>query len=120
MAWTVPSILTIVVLIMKKVEGDVLSGACFVGLWDHAALLWFVIVPLAACLAAGVVLLVVGLASLVKIRTVMKADGAKTDKLERLMWRMFVFSVLYLAPAFAFVACLVYEHVSGRLTFKAF
>ena len=46
-----------------------------------------------------------------KVRTVLKADGAKTDKLERLMWRMFVFSVLYLAPAFAFVACLVYEHV---------
>ena len=41
----------------------------------------------------------------------LKGDGAKTDKLERLMWRMFVFSVLYLAPAFAFVACLVYEHV---------
>jgi len=110
-AWTVPSILTIVVLIMKKVEGDVLSGACFVGLWDHVALLWFVIVPLAVCLALGAVLLIVGLSSLVKVRTVLKADGAKTDKLERLMWRMFVFSVLYLAPAFAFVACLVYEHV---------
>ena len=106
-----PSILTIVVLIMKKVEGDVLSGACFVGLWDHTSLLWFVIVPLAVCLAVGAVLLVIGLASLVKVRTVLKGDGAKTDKLERLMWRMFVFSVLYLAPAFAFVSCLVYEHV---------
>ena len=66
-AWTVPSILTIVVLIMKKVEGDVLSGACFVGLWDHVALLWFVIVPLAVCLALGAVLLIVGLSSLVKV-----------------------------------------------------
>ena len=96
---------------MKKVEGDILSGACFVGLWDHVALLWFVIVPLAVCLAVGAVLLVIGLCSLRNVRIVLKTDGAKTDKLERLMWRMFVFSVLYLAPAFAFVACLIYEHV---------
>ena len=53
-----------------------------------------------------------------KVRTVLKADGAKTDKLERLMWRMFAFSVLYLAPAFAFVACLVYEHVGILILYR--
>ena len=65
-----------------------LSGVCFVGLWDWQSLLWFVLVPLASYLAFGTVFLVLGFTSLVKIRTIMKHDGAKTDKLERLMLRI--------------------------------
>ena len=40
-----------------------------------------------------------GLFSLIKIRTVMKQDGGKTDKLEKLILRIGVFSVLYTVPA---------------------
>jgi frizzled protein 1/7 len=87
-AWTLPSIMTVVMLIMKKVEGDVLSGACFVGLWDSSSLLSFVLVPLVACLAIGCVFLFLGFLSLLKIRTIMKIDGSKTDKLERLIVRI--------------------------------
>ena len=35
---------------------------------------------------------------MVKIRTVMKQDGGKTDKLEKLIARIGVFSILYTIP----------------------
>ncbi|KAJ8951871.1 hypothetical protein NQ318_019847 [Aromia moschata] len=42
----------------------------------------------------------------------MKHDGTKTDKLEKLMIRIGVFSVLYTLPALVVIGCLIYEHAS--------
>merc|ERR1719414_2574754 len=53
--------------------------------------------------------LILGLFSLIKIRTVMKQDGSKTDKLEKLIIRIGVFSVLYTVPMTIIIACLFYE-----------
>lgn len=39
----------------------------------------------------------------------MKHDGTKTDKLEQLMIRIGIFSVLYTVPALIVIACLFYE-----------
>jgi hypothetical protein len=110
-AWTVPSLMTIVVLVLKKVEGiysgaygmvrsflitlylvagDVLSGLCFVGLWDPQSLFYFVALPLVIYLGLGTIILILGLIGLVKVRTLRKQDGPKAeiDKLNRLMMRI--------------------------------
>lgn len=39
----------------------------------------------------------------------MKHDGTRTDKLEKLMIRIGIFSVLYTVPALIVLACLFYE-----------
>ena len=39
----------------------------------------------------------------------MKQDGSKTDKLEKLILRIGVFSVLYIVPVTVIIACLFYE-----------
>lgn len=39
----------------------------------------------------------------------MKDGGTKTDKLEKLMIRIGIFSVLYTVPALIVIACLIYE-----------
>ena len=108
-AWGQPAISTIVILILKSVEGDILTGVCFVGLWDMARMRLFVLAPLAAYLGLGCIFLVLGLFSLIKIRTVMKQDGSKTDKLEKLILRIGAFSVLFIVPQSVIIACLVYE-----------
>lgn len=109
-AWTIPSILTSAMLITKNVEGDVLSGVCFVGLWSPNSLLYFLLVPLMSCLILGSLFLVFGYFSLIRIRTIMKQDGTKTDKLERLMIRIGIFSILYTLPALTIIICYLYEH----------
>lgn len=42
----------------------------------------------------------------------MKHDGSKTDKLEKLMIRIGIFSVLYILPALIVIGCLFYEQAN--------
>ena len=86
-----------------------MSGVCYVGLWNVEALRGFVLAPLCVYLVLGTIFLLAGFVSLFRIRTVMKHDGTKTDKLEKLMIRIGIFSVLYTVPALIVIACLFYE-----------
>lgn len=111
-AWAIPAIQTIFVLAMGKVEGDVLSGVCFVGQLDSESLLIFLIVPLCTYLSIGALFIIAGFFSLFRIRTVMKHDGNRTDKLERLMLRIGFFSTLFILPSFVYCGCLIYEYIN--------
>lgn len=111
-AWAVPAIKTIAILAMGQVDGDVLSGVCFTGISDVDALRGFVLAPLVVYLIIGTSFLLAGFVSLFKIRTIMKSDGTKTDKLEKLMVRIGIFSVLYTVPATIVIACYFYEQSS--------
>ena len=108
-AWAVPAIMTIALLGMRQVDGDVLSGVCYTGISDIVTLRGFVLVPLVVYLIIGTSFLVAGFISLFRIRTIMKHDGTKTDKLEKLMVRIGIFSVLYTVPATVVIACYFYE-----------
>ncbi|XP_069108770.1 frizzled-2-like [Argopecten irradians] len=108
-AWAVPAIKTIAILAMGQVDGDVLSGVCFTGIFDVDALRGFVLAPLVLYLIIGTSFLLAGFVSLFRIRTIMKSDGTKTDKLEKLMVRIGIFSVLYTVPATIVIACYFYE-----------
>nr|XP_028557441.1 frizzled-7 [Podarcis muralis] len=108
-AWAVPAIKTITILAMGQVDGDVLSGVCYVGIYSVDALRGFVLAPLFVYLFIGTSFLLAGFVSLFRIRTIMKHDGTKTEKLEKLMVRIGVFSVLYTVPATIVLACYFYE-----------
>uniref|UniRef100_A0A6A7FYU5 Frizzled-2-like n=1 Tax=Hirondellea gigas TaxID=1518452 RepID=A0A6A7FYU5_9CRUS len=108
-AWAVPSVKTIVILATENVEGDVLTGACYVGLWNVATMRGFVLAPLFLYLVLGTVFLFVGFVSLFRVRTIIKRSGTKTDKMARFVVRIGVFSFLYSVPAWIVVACLIYE-----------
>lgn len=45
-AWGVPGLLTVSLLAMNRIEGDGVSGVCFVGLYNLTALRWFLLLPL--------------------------------------------------------------------------
>lgn len=90
--------------------GDVLSGVCFVGHLDTHSLAVFLLIPLCIYLSIGALFLLAGFVSLFRIRTVMKIDGKRTDKLERLMLRIGFFSGLFILPALGFLGCLYYEY----------
>lgn len=129
-AWAIPAIQTIFVLALGKVEGkakilcnynllnlsfsigDVLSGVCFIGQLDRHSLGLFLIVPLCIYLSIGAFFLFAGFISLFRIRTVMKHDGTRTDKLERLMLRIGFFSALFIMPSFVYLGCLFYEYLN--------
>uniref|UniRef100_A0A1A9WE59 G-protein coupled receptors family 2 profile 2 domain-containing protein n=1 Tax=Glossina brevipalpis TaxID=37001 RepID=A0A1A9WE59_9MUSC len=89
---------------------DILSGVCFVGQLDTHSLGVFLIIPLCIYLSIGALFLLAGFVSLFRIRTVMKTDGKRTDKLERLMMRIGFFSGLFILPALGYLGCLFYEY----------
>ena len=109
-AWLIPSVKTIAVLAMSSVDGDPVAGICYVGSQNLNNLRGFVLAPLCVYLLIGTSFLLAGFVSLFRIRNVIKAEGrGKTDKFEKLMIRIGVFSVLYTVPATIVIACYFYE-----------
>ncbi|XP_062511551.1 frizzled-9-like [Corticium candelabrum] len=114
-AWLIPLIKTIVALILQKVDGDELSRVCFVGAQDPPALAGFVLAPLCIYLILGTTFIISGFTALFRIREVIKHDRTRSDKLEKLMIRIGVFSVLYTVPATIVVGCYFYEYFTRDL-----
>lgn len=52
-AWAIPAVKTIVILIMRLVDADDLTGLCYVGNQQQEALTGFVVAPLATYLLIG-------------------------------------------------------------------
>ncbi|XP_050418299.1 frizzled-5 [Patella vulgata] len=109
-AWLIPSVKSIAVLAMSSVDGDPIAGVCYVGNQNIQNMRGFVLAPLFVYLIIGTSFLLAGFVSLFRIRSVIKQQGrGKTDKLERLMIRIGVFSVLYTVPATIVISCYFYE-----------
>ncbi|XP_036405504.1 frizzled-3a isoform X2 [Megalops cyprinoides] len=108
-AWGVPGALTVTLLAMNKIEGDNVSGVCFVGLYDVDALRWFVLAPLCLDVLVGVSLLLAGIVALNRVRMEIPLEKENQDKLVKFMIRIGVFSVLYLVPLLVVIGCYFYE-----------
>ena len=109
-AWVIPAIQTIVALSTRKVDADELTGLCYVGNQNVENLAGLVLAPLCIYLVVGTTFLLAGFIALFRIRSVLKDRDTNTRKLEKLMVRIGVFSVLYTLPATAVIACFVYEY----------
>ena len=111
-AWAIPAIKTIVILTMRRVDGDELTGLCYVGHMDKAAQTGFVVAPLAAYLILGTLFLLSGFLALCRIRKNLKHEGTNIRKLEKLMAKIGIFSVLYTVPATCVIGCYFYEQTN--------
>ncbi|KAK5853280.1 hypothetical protein PBY51_007082 [Eleginops maclovinus] len=109
-AWGIPGVLTVTLLAMNKIEGDSISGVCFVGLYNLTALRWFLIAPLGLDVVVGVALLLAGIAALNRVRMEIPLEKENQEKLVKFMIRIGVFSVLYLVPLLVVLACYLYEN----------
>lgn len=113
-AWLIPAAKTVAVLLAGAVDGDPVAGVCYVGNSSPDNLKKYVLAPLIVYFALGATFLLAGFVSLFRIRSVIKRQGgigagSKADKLEKLMIRIGVFSVLYAVPAGVVIGCLAYE-----------
>nr|AQT19765.1 hypothetical protein Smed-fzd-4-4 [Schmidtea mediterranea] len=111
-AWLISSLLTVAVLVLRSVDADELLGLCSVGQQNVSTLLIFVIIPNIIFLVIGCFFLLGGLVALVRVRRHVKNDGIKTEKLEILMVRIGLFSVLFLVPSSTVLGCNFYEYAN--------
>lgn len=106
-AWLAPTVQTVWAYVAGGVAGDPVAGVCTVA---PEGVRNFILAPLFVYLLLGTSFLLAGFVSLFRIRSVIKRQpGAKADKLEKLMIRIGVFSVLYTLPAGVVLACHIYE-----------
>ncbi|XP_045598469.1 frizzled-10 [Procambarus clarkii] len=131
-AWGLPAVFTILILAFKQVDGNELVGLCYVGNVHQWAHMSFVLAPLSSLLAIGTLFIAFGFVALFRIRRAIKNEVDNTqisggtslplaansyhvatnvNKLEKLMIRIGVFSVLYTVPAVCVIACNVYEYL---------
>lgn len=112
-AWAIPAVKTIVILTMRRVDGDELTGLCYVGNQDINALTYFVLAPLLTYLLVGTAFILAGFIALLRIRNNLRSrDGTNIRKLEKLMAKIGVFSVLYTVPATCVIGCYFYERIN--------
>lgn len=111
-AWAIPAIKTIIILTMRRVDGDELTGMCYVGNQDISALTGFVLAPLLVYLIIGTMFILAGFTALFRIRNDLKHEGTNIRKLEKLMAKIGIFSVLYTVPATCVIGCHFYERMN--------
>eukprot|EP00057_Strongylocentrotus_purpuratus_P009924 XP_011664398.1 PREDICTED: frizzled-9-like [Strongylocentrotus purpuratus] len=108
-AWALPALKAVIALFKRRLDADELTGMCYIGNHDPDVLTYYVLVPLFIYFAIGTLFILAGFFYLFRIRKVMKNGGTNIDKLERLMVRIGIFSVLYTVPATAVIACYFYQ-----------
>lgn len=109
-AWGIPAVQSIVIIVLRDVSPDELTGMCFVGTNNANSLLGYVIGPVGAYLLLGIGLLVAGYIILFCQE---KKESTKGDeKIEILMVRIGIFSLLYTVPATCLLACYFYEYLN--------
>lgn len=112
-AWVPPAVQTIVILVMRVVDADELTGTCFVGNQNISALLGFVVMPSIVYLVIGALFLLWGFLVMFRSReSVALGHIPKADKLELIMVRVGIFAVLYMVPASCVLASYIYEYTN--------
>lgn len=84
------------------------------GCQRQETLLWFVLVPAAAYLLAGVLFLLAGFRAMLRQRG-QTVRSRSRDRLELLTMRIGIFGVIYTVPATCVLAALLYEYTSRPL-----
>jgi len=120
-AWALPAVKTVAVLVLREFTGDELTGLCHVGSSVNddettRTLIGFVLVPLVAYLLVGISLVAAGFVAMFRIRHDLLEASALVGmrQLEKLMVKIGAFAVLYTVPATCVVACWFYEALYAR------
>lgn len=118
-AWSLPSAMTIIILVTRIIDADELVGACYVGNQSMQNLLFFVIVPTSFYLVLGITLLFMTVfpkmifscrKNYTQVQQLSGMMPAK-EKLDTLTVRMGIFAGLYVVPTMCVFASNVYEYL---------
>ncbi|VDD77899.1 unnamed protein product [Mesocestoides corti] len=114
-AWALPAIQSILVLILHKIDADELTGTCYTGFHSETALMFCVLLPQAASLILGLLLLSVGFAAVFRVRRKLKTPSDREResrrRLEKSIAKLGVFVVLYTFPMACLLAGNLYEYL---------
>lgn len=94
-------------------------GLCYVGNLNKDSLLYFIIIPLMTYLAVGALALGAGFCSLLKIRRVMRKTGDDSVRLEKLILKIGIFTLLYILPTSCVLAINIIQVGPAATTWRS-
>ncbi|VDP72659.1 unnamed protein product [Echinostoma caproni] len=114
LAWALPALKTMIVLIMHRIDADELTGLCHIGYQDSSSLLFFVLVPQICYLVIGLCFLILGFFSLVSVRSNLNhltaMQNGNVRRLDKLMAKICIFSILYIIPTICVIGVNIYKY----------
>lgn len=122
-AWGVPCGKTVVILMLRKIDVDELTGLCYVGnrFENISALREFVVGPLFTYLIMGTTFLVAGFVALFKIRPVSSCgsttENSPDSKIEQPLLPIGIFAALHTILSTVILASYFYEYVNRESWF---
>lgn len=144
LAWALPALKTMIVLLTHRIDADELTGLCHIGHHDASSLLFFIMIPQICYLVIGLCFLILGFFSLVSVRSNLKHHAAlllisnrpqvtqghqapsncstvftsqvapgqngNIRRLDKLMAKICIFSILYIIPTICVIAVNIYKY----------
>lgn len=108
--WTTAALLTIYLSVSGKIEGDPLSGVCYVSTSLEETIRDFVIYPISLCLVVGCIFFLLGFKSLRDSREALKrVYGKQTNEHQNLINRIGLYSILFITFSCLLLYCHYYE-----------
>lgn len=113
-AWTLPGLQTIIVLVLRRIDGDELTGFCSTGIQHRTAMAAFIVVPFGLYFLTGSGFIIAGFAAMFQIRKELKEQeesGNDVTKLEKLMAKIVIFSIVFSISSTSVLSSYIYEMV---------
>lgn len=110
-SWTIPALLTIYLSVLGDIEGDSLTGTCYVSMSNQRTVEAFVMYPMLICVVTGCIFLLIGFKSLRNSRETLRREYRKqTYEHNKLVTRIGLYSILFVL----FSGILLYCHYSEQ------
>ncbi|XP_012235045.2 protein smoothened isoform X2 [Linepithema humile] len=110
-AWCVPLVLTVTIMALGNIDGNSMTGICFVGYANHAARAGFVLGPILLVVLVGGYFLCRGLYTLIRLKISSQEiiSERASSKIKQTILRMGLFSILTFAAIVITFYCHIYE-----------
>lgn len=110
-AWSIPLVLTIAILATSEVDGNSMTGICFVAYYNHPMRGLFILGPVVGSLIVGGIYLIRGMFMLVNLKISSKEiiSSRASKKLRQSIVRMGICSVLTLFFIVITILCHIYD-----------
>ncbi|XP_012263343.2 protein smoothened isoform X2 [Athalia rosae] len=110
-AWCLPLVLTVTIMALGEIDGNSVTGICFVGYANHMVRAWFLLGPVLAVLLVGGYFLSRGLITLIhlKISSQEIISERASSKIRETIVRMGLFSIFTFVAVIVTFYCHIYE-----------
>jgi len=117
LAWSIPLVFCVVVMVLGEIDGDSVTGTCFVGINNKIYGIIFVLVPVLISVMIGLFYLICvlfGLMALKKENTQVVSEQAKS-KIDSTAVKVVVFMILIVIFVSSMFMCYIYEYNNDQL-----